>query len=157
MTRVTVTRSRTAQRHGVRDILLPLAVSALLLTGCGGGGNGGPTGASRAPVIANLVPLAGSGPCDPIPPGFSVVFLGYSFDYADADGDVRGGHVEVGGGATGTFPVPSTRVSITGTTSGKITVLECEIAKGAVTVSRFRRVTLVDAAGNRSNELAATL
>ena len=84
---------------------------------------------------------------------------GYSFDYIDANGDVRGGRVEVGGGGTYglTFPVPSARASITGTTSGKITVLECFVASGTVSASTFRTVTLVDAAGNRSNQLSGTV
>jgi hypothetical protein len=78
-------------------------------------------------------------------------------DYTDANGDVRGGHVETGGGAFGTYAVPSANVSITGTTSGKITVFECFFAWGRVPVSTFRRVTLVDAAGNRSNQLSGAV
>jgi hypothetical protein len=116
----------------------------------------GTTAGTQAPVIGNLVALSGPGPCH-VPQGFRVVIQGYGFDYIDANGDVSGGHVEVGGPAFGTYPVPSANVSITGTTSGKITVRECFIATGSVAASTFRRVTLVDAAGNRSNQLSGTV
>jgi hypothetical protein len=157
MKRIRVAESARAQwRHScAREVILSLVVPAILLAGCDGGGNG-PTAESQAPVIANLVAL-GSGSCGNPPQGFRVEVGAYSFDYTDANGDVRGGSVEVGGGAHLTLAVPSARVSITGTTSGKITVLECFVVMGNVAVSKLRRVTLVDAAGNRSNELAATL
>jgi hypothetical protein len=129
----------------------------LLGTGCGSGGGGGHAATDpNAPIITNLRATLGR-PCTVSGvnlPGTEGVL---TFDYTDADGNVRGGIVEV----TATFPVggsfaltgdiPSPGVTVTGTTSGTITATACFRFGGNATVTEQVKVT--DASGKVSNIL----
>jgi hypothetical protein len=141
---------RTLARLGVIPLLL-------LGTACSNGGGGGsPTAADpNAPVITNLRATLGqtctfSGNL----PGTEGVLV---VDYADADGNVRGGVLEfvgtfpVGGSFTVTGAIPSPGVTVTGTTSGTVTAAACIRFGGN---ARFTlQVKVTDASGKVSNVL----
>jgi hypothetical protein len=85
-----------------------------------------------------------------------------TFDYTDAEGDVRGGHLTI----TATFnigptvtllgaDVPSATVTITGTTSGTITARTCVRFASATSVTV--KVAVTDVAGHTSNELSTVV
>lgn len=104
-----------------------------------------------SPVISNLIAILLGGDC-----------LGggkpqrLEFDYVDPNGDVSGGHVEVRIRSddvtleTNNAAVPSFGVTITGTTSGRITLSLCIDSDLDDLEARVR---LFDAADNASNEL----
>lgn len=129
----------------------------LLGTACGKSGGGGHAATDpNAPIITNLRASLGR-PCTVsgvnLPGTVGVLDL----DYTDADGNVRGGSVEV----VGTFPVggainvtgaiPSPGVAITGTTSGTIHLALCIRFAGNATVREQVKVT--DTSGKVSNVL----
>jgi hypothetical protein len=144
---------------GFRSLFV-IAVLALL-TACGGNGGGGKSTSldPNAPVLANIRATFGS-PCS-FPGGGGSTVVGTIettvFEYTDADGDVRGGTLDiiltapVGGALTFTAAIPSQGVTITGTTSGTITVVSC-ISFGG-NASFTQRVTVTDGSGHVSNEL----
>lgn len=148
--------TRTLARAGV----IPLLVLATACGQDGGGGSSPPTVPdANAPVIANLRVTFGT-PCS-IPaddenlPG-TVEFL--AFDYADADGNLRGGTVErtvafaaFGGGSGVTLAIPSAPVAISGTRSGTITVAFCIYF--ATNTSATEQIKVTDASGKTSNVL----
>ncbi len=136
-----------------------LAVAlALVLAGCGGGGKKGTTTSSpETPVIANLVVTSLGVPC--VVGGTSGTGFRHTLDFTDADGDLRGGTLElrtegnVSGSSTDSAPIPSEAVSITGTTSGQITFTSC-VHFGSNSRGT-ERVKVADAAGHESNEVSA--
>ena len=147
-------RTRTLTGLGLLPLLLLGAACSK-----GGGGGSSPTAADPTiPVIANLR-AALSQPCTVT--GISGTIKTLVFDYADADGDLRGGVVEfkatfnVGGSSTLTGAIPSGNVGITGTTSGTITVTSC-VHFGSTT-SLTQEVRVTDASGKVSNVLATTV
>ena len=121
----------------------------------------------RAPVISNLV-VAFSQPCT-IPREDGSVSDGtlraVRFSYSDADGDLVGGSVVRSGTflrgrvvlnvTENTFPIPSQRVTITGTTRGTVTFLFC--TRFGTSTAVMETVQLIDAAGLRSNTLSRTV
>jgi hypothetical protein len=134
-----------------------MVVLALGLTACGGGGGNGTTTPSTT-AISNLSITFG-GPCVVADQAGTVQVLKFSF--VDPEGDVSGGLVsntknpDVGTPFTVSARVPSDGVTLSGTTSGTITVAECTHF-GAVTLVT-ERVTLFDAAAHQSNELTITV
>jgi hypothetical protein len=141
-------------------ILTNLGLLPLLFLGaaCGKGGGGGssPTAADPTiPVIANLRVSLGR-PCT-IPGGVAGTVKTVAFDYADADGNLRGGVMEltgiasVGGTLTQTAAIPSPPVGITGTTSGTITVTSCLHFGSNSSITQ--QVRVADATGKASNAL----
>jgi hypothetical protein len=134
-----------------------VSILAIVLAGCGSSHHSGTTTPSNSPVISDLG-VATS------PQGCSVQgFAGHprtvTFTFMDTDGNETGGHVDLvlsGGGPTQSLasPVPSGFVTISGTTSGTITVLLCiAVVGGSATLT----VSLTDAAGNTSNTLSAAV
>ncbi|MGH7268621.1 MAG: hypothetical protein ACREMB_27715 [Candidatus Rokuibacteriota bacterium] len=135
-----------ARRSRAAVLLVALAA---LLAACSDG-KSGPSGPD-SPVISNLIAILLGGDC-----------LGggepqrLEFDYVDPNGDVSGGHVEVRLRSddvtfeTNNAGVPSSGVTITGTTAGRITLSLC-IDSDAHDLEA--RVRLFDAADNASNEL----
>lgn len=150
-------RTRTLTSLGVLPLLF-------LSAACGkdGGGGSSPTAADPTiPVIANLrvslgrpCTLAGSG-------GAAGTVKTVAFDYADADGNLRGGVMEltgtasIGGTLTQTAAIPSAPVGITGTTSGTITVTSCLHFGSNSSITQ--QVRVADATGKASNALTATV
>jgi hypothetical protein len=131
-----------------------LGLCALMLAGCEGKKD--PSGPD-SPVISNLgLSSAALASCRG---SQSVESL--ELDYADPNGDVSGGHVEVrlrveNVGTVDTFnvEVPSDHATITGTTSGRITLSICidSDVRDRFHRNLTARVRLFDAAGNGSNE-----
>jgi hypothetical protein len=137
---------------------LGLAPVLLLSAACGKDGGGGSTPAAAdptIPVIANLRVSFGARCTLPSHQPGTIETL--TFEYADADGNVRGGILEnktsaaVGGSLTFRPPIPSPSVAITGTTSGTITVAACLHFGSNASVTEEVRVT--DASGKASNVL----
>ena len=136
-----------------------LGLISLLLLGaaCSKGGGGGSPVASdpTIPVIANLR-VALSRPCT-ISGGANGTVKTVAVDYTDADGNLRGGVLEltgiadVGGTQTQTAGIPSAPVAISGTTSGTITVTSC-LHFGSNS-SLTQQVRVADATGKVSNAL----
>ena len=136
-----------------------LGVMSLLLLGaaCGkDGGGGSPTASDPTiPVIANLRVALGR-PCT-ITGGAAGTVKTAAIDYADADGNLRGGVLEltgiadIGGTQTQTTGIPSAPVTISGTTSGTITVTSC-LHFGSNS-SFTQQVRVSDATGKVSNAL----
>jgi hypothetical protein len=129
-----------------------LALVLGLAAGCGGGGGGGSSVDPNAPVIANLrVALRGRCTLDTGQPGTIEVL---TLDYADADGNMRGGVVEntsaavAGGPFIFTLPIPSPAVAITGTTAGAISIGGCLHFGGNASVTE--QVKVIDASGKVS-------
>jgi hypothetical protein len=133
-----------------------VSVLALGVLGCGGGGSGAAGPAVNAPVIANPVLAAVPGTCTVpgIGPGAPMLL---TFDYTDADGDLRGGTFEgtVSDPAAGTLafsvPIPPAGSGVTGTTAGQVTVSQC--VRFGTSTSVQETVVVTDAAGHRSNTL----
>jgi hypothetical protein len=150
-------RMRTPRSLG----LLPLL---LLGAACGKGGGGGSSPAAAdptIPVIASLRVSLGR-PCTLVGTGgLAGTIKTVAFDYADADGNLRGGVVEltgtadVGGTTTLTGAIPSPAVGITGTTSGTITVTSC-LHFGSNS-SFTKQVRVADSTGKASNALTTKL
>lgn len=151
----------TTRGKGSASAPLIVVGLATILAGCGSGeGKPSPT-ASNAPVIANLSgSFTGSpGGCQ-TSGGLGTARL-LTFDFVDGDGNVVGGRVLISVAfSPGTtvvdvsFSLPSTGVSITGTTSGTIRVTTC--ARFGTSAGLTETVTLFDAAGNPSNALFVT-
>jgi hypothetical protein len=146
--------------RGARTLVsLGLLPTLLLVTACGksGGGGGHVSADPNAPVITNL--RATFGPFCTMPgmnlPGI-VEFV--AFDYADADGNVRAGTLENittaanGGSSTLTPPIPSPGVTITGTTSGTVTIAAC--LRFGSNDSVTEQVKVTDASGKASNQVS---
>ncbi|MGH7319310.1 MAG: hypothetical protein ACRELA_06750 [Candidatus Rokuibacteriota bacterium] len=130
----------------------------LLGTACGksGGGGSSPTAADpNTPVITNLRVSFGAR-CT-LPSNLPGTIETLAFEYTDADGNVRGGTLEntasaaVGGSITLTPPIPSPGVTITGTTSGTVTVTGCLHFGSNASVTE--QVKVIDASGKASNVL----
>jgi hypothetical protein len=129
----------------------------LLGTACGKSGGGGSATAAdpNAPIITNLRVSFGGG-CT-LPGNVRGTVETIAFDYADADGNVRGGILEnmtsaaMGGAMTFTPAIPSPSVTISGTTSGTITVTACLFFGSNSSVTEQIKVT--DASGKTSNAL----
>jgi hypothetical protein len=136
----------------------PLVVLAAILAGCGSSHHGGTTTPSNGPTIADLGVAT-------LPPGCTVQGLPgkvrtVAFSFTDPDGNESGGHVDLtlsGGGPTQslTAAVPSSGVTLSGSTSGTITIsgLCIAVVGGSATLS----VSLTDAAGNQSNTVSAAV
>jgi hypothetical protein len=129
----------------------------LLGTACGKSGGGGHAATDpNAPIITNLRASFGGG-CT-LPGGVHGTVETIAFEYADADGNVRGGTLEstgiaaVGGAITITGAIPSPGITISGTTSGTITVTICIFFGSNSKVTE--RVKVTDASGKTSNELS---
>ncbi len=141
----------------MRNQALLLIFLAVVVAGCGGS-KSSPAGPSPdSPVIANLAGTFSSQSCS-TGAGTGTLRL-LSFDYTDSDGNVQGGAVQVtvtlspgGLPGTGTFGVPSPGVSVSGTTSGTITIEACVRFGGSSQLSE--NVTLLDAVRNPSNTLS---
>jgi hypothetical protein len=135
----------------------------VLLAGCGGGKGGGGGGGTapdvNTPVISNLTGSVSGQGCTLSGAPARVETL--TFSYVDADGDLRGGTVVNTTTAPGQAPLvftvslPSNGVTITGTTSGQITLTACLAFGSAPNVEEKVRVT--DSAGRTSNELTVTV
>jgi hypothetical protein len=136
---------------------LALSALAVALAGCGSSHHGGTTTPSTTPIINDLGVATAPQGCTV--QGFPGHPRTVTFNFTDTDGNETGGHVDLslsGGGPVSSLssPVPSGFVSISGTTSGTITVSLCiAIVGGSATLS----VTLTDAAGNQSNTLSAAV
>jgi hypothetical protein len=125
-----------------------------------GGGGGSPTATDpNTPVISNLR-VSFSGSCT-LPGGMPGTVETIAFDYADADGNLRGGVLEstasaaVGGSITLTPSIPSPGVVISGTTSGTITLTACLHFGGNSSVTEQVKVT--DTTGKASNVLTLAI
>lgn len=141
--------------------LASISVIPLLLLGtaCGksGGGGSSPTAVdANAPVIANLRVTFGAR-CT-LPSGAPGTIESLAFDYTDADGNVRGGTVEntataaVGGSVTLSGAIPSPGVTLTGSTSGTISLRFCTHFGSNASITE--QVKITDASGKGSNVLA---
>jgi hypothetical protein len=133
-----------------------------LLAGCGGKGGGGGGGTApdvNAPVISNLAGSVSEQGCS-LPGGPGRIET-LTFSYVDADGDLRGGTFEntttPPGGAPMVFTggLPSPGATITGTTSGQITIVACLRFGPFPSVEEKMRVT--DSAGRTSSQLTVTV
>jgi len=140
--------------------LLPLL---LLGAACGKGGGGGSASPAatatdpNAPVIANLRVSYGAG-CTLTSIQARGTIEVVSFEYADADGNLRGGTVSnrttfpTQAPITFTGALPSPGVTISGTTSGIVTITACLLFGGSAGISEEVQVT--DVTGKVSNALA---
>jgi len=142
-------RGRTLASMGFIPLLL-------LGTACGESGGGRHAAADpNAPIITNLRVSFGGG-CT-LQGGVHGTVETIAFEYGDAAGNVRGGTLEnttsvaVGGAMTFTPAVPSPSVTISGTTSGTITVTACLFFGSNSSVTEQIKVT--DASGKTSNVL----
>lgn len=128
-----------------------------LAASCGkGGGHGSPATVDlNTPVIANLRASFG-GRCT-LRSGATGTVETLAFDYADADGNVRGGTLEnmtaaqAGGPFIIRVGIPSPGVTTSGTTSGTIAVTACLFFGSSDRVTE--QVRIADTAGNISNTL----
>jgi hypothetical protein len=134
--------------------LLALAACVLLAAGCDNG-TAGPSSLD-SPIISNFL----IGRDDTLPCPSDEKPRAASIDYTDPQGDVRGGSVEIefkrGPISIDEIhsTVPSGPVTITGTTAGQVKVRFCVETVGAEVDAI---IVLTDVAGNRSNELKATV
>ncbi len=140
--------------------LLPLL---LLGAACGKGGGGGSASSAatatdaNAPVITNLRVSYGAGcTLSSIQARGTIEIV--SFDYVDADGNLRGGVVNnrttfpTQAPITFTGSLPSRGVTISGTTSGTVSITACLLFGGSAGISEEVQVT--DVTGKVSNVLA---
>jgi hypothetical protein len=140
--------------------LIPVLFLGVACSKHGGGGGSSPTALdSNAPVIANLRASL-KGPCT-LPGSVPGLIEIIALDYTDADGNLRGGTVDdtttaaVGGTIPLSAPIPSEVVTISGTTSGTITMTFCTHFGDN---SNFtERVKVTDASGKVSNELTVNV
>jgi hypothetical protein len=109
------------------------------------------------PLLSNLVANF-QGPCN----GGTGTTLSFSVDYRDSDGDIRGGTLQTtatfqpsGSSTDLNFGLPSTNVSVSGTTEGQIQALAC-LRFGTQTGARLS-VAVVDAGGHSSNIVSTQL
>jgi hypothetical protein len=142
----------------LRTLGIPLVV-VVLVSACGGGGGGGGGSAvdPNAPVLSNL--RVSFGPRCMLPGSLAGTIEALAFEFADADGNVRGGTVDntttgAGGGSiTLSGGIPSPGVTITGpSTSGTVTITACLRFDGFSSVTET--VTVTDASGKASNVLS---
>ncbi len=146
--------SKVGQRRGRGLVYLfgPTVTTLALFASCGG--HGGGTTPVTDPLISDLNLATSSQTCTA--QGFPGHVRTVSFNYADPEGDVRGGHVDLGlvGANTPslTVAVPSNNATLSGTTSGAITISPVCIAVigGTATLT----ASLTDAAGHTSNTLS---
>ncbi|MGH7320786.1 MAG: hypothetical protein ACRELA_14335 [Candidatus Rokuibacteriota bacterium] len=130
---------------------------ATVLVACGG--KGGSTTASSTPVVANLGVSFGA-QCT-LASGLAGTRGFVTFEFVDAEGDLSGGRVvatatfDVGGPITITFNIPSPEVTVSGTTSGTVTLLTC-IRFGSSS-SAILSGALFDAANQASNTLTLSV
>jgi len=144
--------------RGKRNLASMGFIPLLLLgTACSKSGGGSHTAVDpNAPIITNLRASFGGG-CI-LPGNVHGTIETIAFDYADADGNLRGGSLEstataaVGGSVTLRGAIPSPGIGISGTTSGTITVTACLFFGSNSSVSE--RVKVTDASGKTSNELS---
>jgi hypothetical protein len=140
-----------------RVLLLVVSALAVVLAGCGSSHHGGTTTPSNTPVISNLGVATSAQGCNV--QGLSGHPRTVTFNFTDTDANESGGHVDLtlsAGGPTQSVSlgVPSASVTLSGTTSGTITVFVCiAVVGGSAPLS----VTLTDAAGNTSNTLSAAV
>ena len=142
-----------------------LGLLSLLFLGvaCGKGGGGGQrVGAGHrdrpeCPADHQSAGVLRGGSCT-LPNQNRGTIENLSFDYADADGNLRGGVVDnrttaaIGGSATFSLPLPSPGVTMSGTSSGTITITACLFFGSNSSISEEVRVT--DTSGKGSNVLA---
>ena len=148
-------------------VLGSLGLLSLLFLGvaCGKGGGGGGNASQpatvtdpNAPMITNLRVSFGPGAGCTLPNQNRGTIENLSFDYVDADGNLRGGVVAnrttaaLGGAASFSLPLPSPGVTMSGTRSGTITVTACLFFGSNSSISEEVRVT--DTSGKGSNVLA---
>lgn len=144
-------RTRTLTNLG----LLPLLLLGAACGKDGGGGGGSPAVATdpNAPVIVNL--RVAFGPGCRLPDGRLGTVEILTFDYTDADGNLRGGVLQnrtsagVGGPFMLTAPIPSPGVAMSGATSGTITIEACLHFGSNPSVSE--EVLVTDTSGKASN------
>jgi len=136
-----------------------LAGTALVACSGGGGGSHSPTGSTaNAPVISSPTLGFTSAACTQRDGSAGTTQVLITFRYADPDGDVIGGAVEIArvfntGKSETTFrAVPSEGVEVSGTTSGEIRVQDCIRLEAGTNFTQT--TTLLDAKGNRSNTLS---
>jgi hypothetical protein len=150
-------RTRAIRSLGLLPVLL-LGV-ACSKGGGGGGGGGSPSLTAtdpNVPVITNL--RVSFGASCVLRNQVRGTIENVSFDYVDADGNLRGGVVDnrtsapIGGQITVSLPLPSPGVTMTGTTSGTITISACLFFGGNASISEEVRVT--DVSGKTSNVLS---
>jgi len=125
----------------------------------GGGGNAAEPATvtdPNAPLITNL--RASFGESCTLPNQNRGTIENLSFEYVDADGNLRGGVVDnrttaaLGGAATFSLPLPSPGVTMSGPSSGTIPISACLFFGSNSSVSEEVRVT--DTSGKGSNVLA---
>jgi hypothetical protein len=136
----------------------PLVLLAAILAGCGSSHHGGTTTPSNGPTISDLGVATLAPGC--IVQGLPGKARTVNFSFTDPDGNESGGHVDLtlsGGGPTQslTVAVPSSGVTLSGSTSGTITLsgLCIAVVGGSATLS----VSLTDAAGNQSNTVSTAV
>jgi hypothetical protein len=137
-----------------------LGVGSVLLLGtaCSKSGGGGSHTATdpNVPIITNL--RVSFGPRCTMSGNITGTVEILAFDYADADGNVRGGTLEnttsaaVGGVIAVSLPIPSPSIAISGTTSGAITAAACLSFGSNASVTEQVKVT--DVSGKVSNVLS---
>jgi len=140
-------------------------VTAGFLAGCGGhhGGGGNPTApvSSDAPLLSSPAATFG-GACTV--PGTSLPGTGeiVTVSYTDVNGDLRGGTArevttsDDGQTLTLSGPIPSLGITITGTTSGQLTLVSC-LHFGSQPTRVTETVTVTDVTGNTSNDVSVTV
>jgi hypothetical protein len=131
---------------------------ACILTACGGVGNS--TAPSPGPVITDLSGRFVSAGC--VVSGRVGTALVGTVNFTDSDGDLAGGKAQI----TGTFlpsgpstdrvsDIPSSSVTISGTTSGTVSAVLC-VRFGSSTGIQFS-VAVTDNAGHSSNVLSTSV
>jgi hypothetical protein len=147
-------RTRTLTSLG----LFPLLLLGAACSKDGGGGGGSPAVATdpNAPVIVNLRVAFGAG-CT-LPNNLRGTIETLAFEYADADGNLRGGALvnrtsaAIGPPSTITAALPSPGVAMSGTSAGTITIAGCLAFGSNSSVSEQVQVT--DTSGKTSNVLS---
>jgi hypothetical protein len=149
---------RTARSLAGLGVLPLLLLGAACSKGGGGGGSSPTASDPTTPTIANLRVALGR-PCTiAVAGGIPGTIKTVAIDYADADGNLRGGTLEltligeVGGTQPQTAAIPSGPVAISGTTSGTITVTSCLHFGSNSSITQ--QVRVADATGKISNTLA---
>ena len=142
----------------LRCVLL-LALPVLVL-GCSDGGGSTAPSSPNQPTISNAVVTRQAGTCSLPGTNAQGTLDRVTFDYTDADGNLRGGtlQVTISNPAAGTLPftvpIPSNGVTITGTTAGQVTFGICFTP---TSLALQATISVTDAAGQRSNQLVVTL
>jgi hypothetical protein len=140
---------------GARVLVGTIIPVLLLGAACGGKGGGGTHTDPNTPVINNLA-VSFRGRCT-LASGTPGTIEVLTFEFIDADGNVRGGILEnrttavAGGTLTFTTAIPDSGVTIAGTTSGTISVTGCLVFGSNPSVTE--EVQVIDSSGKRSNVL----